>query len=330
MNKFWLALAAASLAGVASAQVVIYKPVMSVADQHITLQGWGSGNISEADELAYEGTKSLRVSSRNFFQGGIMTFGQPVDLSQAYADKDNLFRLTFQAPDQNTVLGGGAAGGGKGPSSSGAGGGSLGGLDNGGGSVKGGGGGGGSQLGGGAGGQKQSGAKVKVEVPPLTMVRMIVTTTDGKKSEAYIPVVTTSKGERGWNQFAIPLQAISGFERTNKIVKELAFSGDTTATFYLGDLRIINDTTPISGEANIDRTNMALGDEGILTAYGNGGASVLEYQWDFDSDGQIDATGQYVKRKFRQPGDWTITLTIADKYGLKKPYTSQLKVHVNP
>lgn len=325
MNKFWLALAAASLAGVASAQVVIYKPVMSVADQHITLQGWGSGNISEADELAYEGTKSLRVSSRNFFQGGIMTFGQPVDLSQAYGDKDNLFRMTFQAPDQNTVLSGAGPGSSKGPSSSGAGGGSLGGLDEGGGGVKG----GGSQTGGGA-GQQQSGPKVKVEVPPLTMVRMIVTTTDGKKSEAYIPVVSTSKGDRGWRQFAIPLQAISGFEKTNKIVKELAFSGDTTATFYLGDLRIINDTTPISGEANIDRTNMALGDEGILTAYGNGGASVLEYQWDFDSDGLIDATGQYVKRKFRKPGDWTITLTIADKYGLKKPYTSQLKVHVNP
>jgi hypothetical protein len=123
------------------------------------------------------------------------------------------------------------------------------------------------------------------------------------------------------------------------MVKEIAFAGDSSATFYVGDLRVINDTTPITGEGKIDRTNMALGDEATLSAYGYGGSSVLKYEWDFDSDGQADAEGPSIKHKFRtapsgvtghEGWDQTVTLTISDVYGLKQPYKTQFKVHVNP
>ncbi|RYG73938.1 hypothetical protein EON77_11975, partial [bacterium] len=45
----------------------LYSPVRSVADQKIRLRSWGSGLISETEEAAYEGTTSLRITSRNFF-----------------------------------------------------------------------------------------------------------------------------------------------------------------------------------------------------------------------------------------------------------------------
>src|ERR1044072_6398579 len=91
-------------------------PQKNIGDQQISLRGWGSGTIAQTDELAFEGTNSIRVSSRNYFQGGIMTFGAPVHLAKECGEKGNMLRLTFQVPDSKTTMGGdgGAPGGGPG------------------------------------------------------------------------------------------------------------------------------------------------------------------------------------------------------------------------
>jgi hypothetical protein len=166
----------------------------------------------------------------------------------------------------------------------------------------------------------------------LKNVRLILTTSDGKKSEVYVPVSTSGSGDRGWRSVAVPLQAVAGLGQSNKMVKEIAVSGDAVSTFYLGDLRTINDSTPITGDINYRNMNLALGDEVTLVGRGFGGSSILTYTWDFnDKDGiQVDAEGQAVKRRFRKPGDYTITLTISDHFGLKPPYRTTAKVRVNP
>src|SRR5690606_14547235 len=64
----------------------IYEPNQSIQSQGISVTGWGSGAISETDELAVSGANSIRVSSRNFFQGGIIRFQKPIDLTQTYND----------------------------------------------------------------------------------------------------------------------------------------------------------------------------------------------------------------------------------------------------
>lgn len=170
--------------------------------------------------------------------------------------------------------------------------------------------------------------------PVLKQLRLIVTTSDGKRSEVYVPANTSSASDQGWTTVAIPLQAISGFDRTNKAVSAVAISGNTTATLYVGDIRVVDDSTPITGDTNVSsgELNAALGDEYTLTGYGSGGSSILRYTWDFDDrDGiQVDAEGQSVNRKFRKPGTYVITLTISDYYGLKQPYSKTIKVVVNP
>lgn len=301
--------------------VVIYAPVRSVADQQISLWSWGSGVISQTDEMTYEGVYSLRVSTKNYFQGGGFDMGKPVDLSKEFADKFNLVRVILRVPDQSTVMGGGGGAGSIGG----------GGVNQAGGGSR-----GGSGLAGGeagaAGGPPASGGQSSAADTTLKNVRMIVTTTDGLRSEVYVPITTSGAGERGWRFVAIPLQAIKGFDRTNKTVKAVSFSGDAIATFYLGDIRIINDSTPIHGEPNYRDLNLALGDEIEFRANGFAGSSVLVYRWDFDDkDGvQIDAEGQIVKRKFRKQGTFVITLTIADAFGLKDPYSTKINVTVNP
>jgi len=394
MKKVLLAVIAAALAGSAAAQerTVLYSPGQELKDQGISTSAWGSGVISETDEVAFEGSHSVRISTRNYYQGGALVFARGVDTSSAFADKGNLLKLTFRTADSSPLGGGGLRGGG--PSSGGSPG--VGGAPAGIGSGAGGGGGnrppgaggrppgaGGGRPGGpggpggfgapggfggpgqGAGGGRFGGAGqgpggpggfggpggiggpgglggrgglggaggTNTAPPILRNFRFIVTTTDGKRSEAYVPINIRAHGDdRGWLTAAVPLQAITGFDRTNKQIASFAISGDATSTFYVGDLRIISDTTPIRGDTNAHSLNLALGEEVELNAFGDGGASILRYTWDFDdSDGiQVDAEGQSVKRKFRKAGTYNITVTISDYYGLKAPYKTTIKVVVNP
>lgn len=341
MNKVWMVGIGAAFAGMAAAQspAVLYSPGRDIKDQGIRITAWGSGVVSQTDEAAYEGSLSVRVSTRNFFQGGVMTFDRPVDVATAFSDKANLLRLTFK-PVEGGNSGGRPGFGGPGSGGPPGGFGGLGGFSGPGGGGPGGGGsgfggpGGGQRGGRGFGGLGPGGPGAGGAATPTTLktLRFILTTSDGKKSEAYVPVNLNAQGERGWLNVAVPLQAILGLDRTNKQITGFAVSGDATTTFYIGDLRVINDTTPIRGDVNVRDLNLALGEEVTFSAYGEGGSSILRYTWDFDdSDGiQVDAEGQTVKRRFRKAGTYTITLTISDFYGLKQPYSTTIKAVVNP
>ena len=295
------------------------------------------------------------------FQGGILIWDKPVDLASSFSDKANLLRITFKSLDATVSTGGGApAGGGKG-GGKGAGG-FAGGLDGGGGGA-GAAGGGGRQGGPPSGGPTGGGGRPGQGAPgtgsgllggagtgaastsTLKMMRIIIATTDGKKSEAYVPATTSVSVDRGWKQAGIPLQAIKGFDKTNKVIKNISFSGDVSTAFYLGDIRVINDRTPIRAEPSFRTALCSVNESLTFSADGYGGSSVLKYSWDFDNaDGiQVDAEGPVVKYRFRTAsndlknpstmrpnGEFTITLTVSDSFGLKDPYSTTIKVKVNP
>lgn len=318
MNARILAISLLGALAVSSFGQELYVPTRTVADQSISLRDWGSGTIRQTDEAAYEGTQSLRVTSRNYFQGGVMMFGKPVDLSTPFADKGSLLSFAMKVP---TATAGGGAGSSSRPGVGSAGGGA--------------GSSGAAGLGGEDGGRESGGGgattQATEEDTTLKQIRLIVTTTDGMKSEVYVPVRTSRPDDRGWSQISVPLQAIRGLEKTNKVVQSIAVATDVLATFYIGELRVILDSTPIYGEPNIREINVGTDETINFSATGFGGASVLVYTWDFNSaDGiGVDAEGQSVKRRFRKPGTYTVTLTIADKYGLKKPFTTTIAVQVN-
>lgn len=344
MKTFLSIAIALAVAGIAGAQTsVLYTPTRSAQDQGITLKPWGSGTITETTDAAYQGTDSLRMYTTNFFQGGILAFTTPIDLSKQFDDPNDLLQFTLMIPTNSTVYGGGGKGGPAGGGLGGPVGGGLGGPGGKGGLGGGPAGGGlggfgqgaaGGKAGQGAGGQGKGGANknTNITIPPkpLKMIRAVVTTSDGKKSEVYFPaeVAVTSSG---WSQIAVPLSAISGLERTNKIVTAISLSGDQPASFFLGDLRVVNDPTPITGQINPAATNLALGDTITLSANGYGGASVLQYQWDFNDKGTFtdEAEGQAVNHTFRNPGTFKITVRIVDKYGKKASYTNSITIVVN-
>lgn len=55
---------------------------------------------------------------------------------------------------------------------------------------------------------------------------------------------------------------------------------------------------------------------------------IVQYEWDFDSDGKIDAQGVRVEHVFTQPGEYIVTLTVTDNDGEKS--TARKTVTVGP
>jgi hypothetical protein len=322
------------LVGTANAQVStgIYTAGRTLKDQGISVSPWGSGQITETDDIAVEGATSIRISTRNYFQGGIIRFEKGVNLAKLFEDKHNLLMLTVRVADNTVMLSGtGKGSGNSGPGSVSTGGGKTGGAGN----PPGFGDPGGGDLGSPTGGTSGAGgatAGVTVTSAPLRTLRLVITTTDGKKSECYLDVMTGAPNQRGWRNVGLPLQAIAGLAASNKEIASIVVSGDSTATFYLGEMVVINDSTPIYAELQNQDANIALGDEIEFRAYGSAGSSVLVYTWDFDeSDGiGVDAEGMVVRRKFRKPGKFVVTLTVSDKYGLKEPKSAKVTIEVNP
>lgn len=316
-----------ALGTLANAQT-IYEPTKSVKDQGINLQGWGSGAIAEADEMAFNGPFSIRVSSRNFFQGGKIEFTKGVNVSSQFNDKSNLLRFTFNVPSSSAP----ATGGGRAGNAGGGGRGGSMGIGGGGGAA----GSGGTLGAGGDGGAGSAGnpgqASSSAVEKSLSKIRVVFTTSDGKHGEAYLDVTNAIKDEKGWFSVAIPLQVIQGLDKTNKTITSIALSGDAVSTMYLGQVEIVKDTTPVFGESSFQDLNLAFGDEVTFSATGYAGSTPVKFLWDFDSsDGvTIDAEGQSVKRRFRREGSFTVTLTIVDIYGLKTPYKTTINVTVNP
>ena len=303
----------------------IYDPIRSIKDQGIQLSSWGSGTINETTEVAFEGTNSLRVSFRNYFQGGRINFAKPFDVKPLVADRDNLLTFTMRLASTSVVIsgnGGGASspgsGPGRGPGSGPGGGGSGPGAPAGGEEGQ------GRGPGGGLGGGTQAAAP-----KTLANFRVVITTTDGKKSEAFVSVPTGA--DKSWLKAGVPLQAISGFADTNGQIKDLSISGDSSSTVYVGQIKVQNDSTPITGRTNRTEANLGAGQELELIGYGLGGSTALKYSWDFDeSDGiQDEGQGQAIKKKFRKTGKFVVTLTISDVFGLKTPYTTKVNITVN-
>ncbi|MCL6623791.1 MAG: hypothetical protein K6T17_04120 [Fimbriimonadales bacterium] len=194
-----------------------------------------------------------------------------------------------------------------------------------------------------AGGRTETGAPTQ-PLRAIENIRLLIRTSDGKLSEALYSLVSASGTTNRWIRVGIPLQAIPGFLKTNQEVSAIAVSGDAPGTFYLGELRVVSDDTPIQGFLSHRSLVLGRGDAVTLWASAEAGFSTLIYEWDFDHrDGiQVDATGPVVYHRFRIPSynpdprvgelpkPLLVTVTIRDAFGLKPPWQGTIEVVVNP
>ena len=298
----------------------LYTSTRGAQDQGINLTGWGSGTVAESDEVAYEGVNSIRISTRNFFQGGLIQFRNAVNVGDKFNDKAQLLLFTINIPGAGTTMGGGGGNApGRGGAMAGGGGGALAG-----GSAAG-------DEGFGSPGRGGAAGAAAGQEKPVTRLRVVVTTSDGKRSEGFLDVTTSVKDQRGSFKAGLPLQGISGLDKTNKQITGIAISADATTTMYVGAVEVTTDTSPIFVEPTIKEYNVGSGQEASFSAIGFAGATPVRFVWDFNAaDGiQEEAEGSTVRRRFRAPGTYTVTVTGVDVFGLKKPFSATIRVTVN-
>jgi hypothetical protein len=163
----------------------------------------------------------------------------------------------------------------------------------------------------------------------MKQMRVVVVTADGKQYEAVAPFDPPITDQEGWFPIGIALGAFKGLSPDAKI-KEIRVFGDAYGVFYVGEIRVATDPTPITGDAGEEQI-VAANDLVRLEARASAGITPLKYSWDFDaSDGiQEDAIGKVVTTRYRKPGEYIVTLTVTDVFGLKKPFVATTKVTVN-
>ena len=338
----WLTGLAVGLAGAGFADATLYAG-QPTENAGITLRSWGAGSIEDSTETTFVGSRSIKVLTRGVLSGGWVAFNTPVDLRADLNAPDKVMRFTLRFAG----TGGGAAGGGAGGSQAPGGLGGPGGAPRGGPGFGGGGGltgeGGGPQAPGGFGGPGAPAGGAQTTTPTLRELRLIIETSDGKRTETVLPLQNLRTDESGWQSLSVPLRSIAGLRETNGQIAKIGFFGDTTGIFYIGEIRTLSESSPIQGYIAIQNTfgsvftsrsqeklSIASGDELIFFGVTENVSTPVEYRWSFGDDpSQVDGTGQVVRRRFPKRGNYTVHLTIVDPLGVRSPATAKIQIQVN-
>lgn len=169
--------------------------------------------------------------------------------------------------------------------------------------------------------------------PTVSKIRLVLypEARDQSPIEVIIPVATADQD--GWWPIAVPLSVLKSLAKSENLkVRRMIISSDIPDTIYIGEMRIIKDTTPISVEPlEPQPTSPTSYDTVVFTSVAAGGLTPLVHSWDFNkNDGiQEDATGEQVTRIFGKSGDYVVTLTVRDHFGVKKEATTSAPVFVN-
>jgi hypothetical protein len=167
---------------------------------------------------------------------------------------------------------------------------------------------------------------------PITELHVVLVFDDGSRAEMIRPISLSVGDDVTWLRAGIALAAIpvTGGEASNAQLKKILIGSDVPAILNVGEIRLVSDTTPITADAGKSETIPA-GSSVTLVGTGEGGASALKYEWDFDSPDTFvtQAEGVKVSHIFDKAGDYTVTLKVSDVDGIKQPATSTVVIHVN-
>jgi hypothetical protein len=280
----------------------------------ITFAPWGNGDIQDSTDVSFSKGHALKIMTLDSYQGAKITFKTPTDLGDVMADKTRyisfVLRLTRyprnlpppaattadQDPNNPTPAldnppdATQPADAGQTPTST-------------------------------------------TDLPVLHSLHIVFTLANGTQSDVQRPLPDSALGAAGldrWMTLSIPLYALGFTAGTGgSPLQSITISGDDFAVMYIGQIKLIHDSTPITCFAGDQQT---VTPDQVVTLQGtaDGGASDLQFSWDFDAkDGVTDqAQGQTVIAQYASEGDYTVTLTVRDADGIKKPATSTTVIHV--
>lgn len=260
---------------------------------NVQLSSWGSGKAESTKESVLVGDSSIKITTQGLYQGALLNFANPVDLSEALRNPNTYLRMQvrFVGSSQNVF-------------------------------------------------NPFALETTQAAASPFERMRFLVTMADGSRYELVRPIdLPPTEDPEAYVPIAFPLGAIvkkAGAAGKTELtgdaarIKQLAIFGDKYQQFYIGEMNIITDDTDIQ-VSPLDDQIVFRNDTVRFIADAQGGATSLKYSWDFDaSDGiQEDAEGRTVYRTFPKAGKYTVTLTVSDLDGLKKPTKVSQEIEVS-
>lgn len=188
-------------------------------------------------------------------------------------------------------------------------------------------------------------------IPSVTRLRLHLIFTDGRQVDVVRPILETADAAagEGWYSVNVPLSTLNLSGAAAPMLKSLTVGGDHYGVFFIGRIQMATDTPTMT--FTIDGPDHVLPDVPLkLIAKGDPGLSVVKYDWDLGADSSVpdpaaDATApagppavrvlarsandDTIVASYSTGGeDHTITLTVTDAEGIKKPVTVTKVIHV--
>lgn len=157
--------------------------------------------------------------------------------------------------------------------------------------------------------------------PKANRMRFVFQSDTGSTVEVTEPTGAIDPDDN-WMRLAVPLSKLKAKDAKDFRLKRLLIFTDMPVTFYLGSMKLVTDTDPITVDP-IDPRTVAIMDPQYFVAVAKAGVSSLKYSWDFDSSNgiQSECTDRIAKTVYNRGGDFTVTLTVSDADGIKAPVT---------
>jgi hypothetical protein len=272
------------------AELVLYGS--NAVGTSVILGNWGTGVCQSSTKNMLGGVQSIQITPRGLYQGGRLDFATPVDLTKWFNDPEAYLQLVVKFYDVAESSSPGTAWGLVAPSSRIA--------------------------------ASRTGKIVR-------RLQIMLFFDSGESTECQVDVNAFKPSPDAWVNVSFPFVVLKGkLDLPAYNVKRIVITGDGTEPFYIGEIRVVRDNTPIEANAG-DEKEVARNYPVVFTGSATGGASALRYSWDFDNtDGiQEEAVGETVTHRFRRAGYFVVTLTVSDVFGLKKPAVATTRVYVN-
>jgi hypothetical protein len=165
----------------------------------------------------------------------------------------------------------------------------------------------------------------------LENLRLVFFTDQGVLVADPVRVGLQAKDKRGWIPVSVSLARFQGPEGA-KSLRAVGLFAEQSDTFYLGQMRLLIDRTPVrvalKAEPAVARTGEVIAFSADLT----GGPVDPLISWDF-GEGESEAlreqaVGAKVKYVYKKPGDYLVTCTVTDRAGARPPVKQTTGVHI--
>jgi len=294
----------------------------------ISISPWGSGEVKTSGDYAYTGMESVKVTTHGPYQGARIFLAKPLDLKPLENDRSAYLQIIYILPDKSSTgrmgfdagMMPGMMSGGMGRMMS-----MMGGMR-------------GGMGPGGPGGQSKSVTTVKPK--PIANFRVVLVTSDGKRQELSLPIENAHREREEWKSVSIPVVDIQALKDSNDQLTEIRVFGDSPGILYVGQIRVLRDETPIRVD-DLEDITVAKNDTHSFVGSADAGPTPLKYEWliqgvkSRDGDKQevsesyvVNGEGRTFKHKFVKGGDYLVTLTVSDVFGIKRPVSTKMNVHV--